>query len=425
MIRVALYGLTGASASAIGFVLGMYATFPSDAAIAFISSQVDHRSQHEYALGAESLGPWWGTGLRFADLTLYTVKRARHAKDQPQTYDRSPLLHCDSLGVRLAPLSFLAGKQGYAFKAEMLDGALSGLYAFSADLVDLSLDIRDLDLTKLGAAGSEATVNLVGSLGGEADLHINLKEMKQSTGVLSLSIEGFGIGAGSKVSGFELPATKFATARVAFDVHDGKMTVTDGTFEGDVITATLSGDVTLNKKMGRSRAKLDIAFTLPEDIQKLADLSPMLKRSKDDEGKYHCSVGGMVSGPSFRCGKGTTPRIGRDGPGSGGLIGDGPTQDNSELSEEERRQRREDRIKERRERLKKRREDQGLTPLENNTRSSAPFEPEDDTLPPMDLPGPAGLNERFRDPEDLGQNLGQDQGDEPVNEQLDQGEEEP
>lgn len=424
MIRVALYGLTGAAASVLGFVLGIYATFPGDAAIAFISSQVDHRSQHEYALGAESLGPWWGTGLRFADLTVYTVKRARHVKDQPQTYDRSPLVHCDSLGIRLAPLSFLTGKQGYAFKAEMLDGALSGLYAFSADLVDLSFDIRDLDLTKLGAAGSEATVNLVGSLGGEADLHVNLKEMKQSTGVLSLSIDGFGIGGGSKVSGFELPETKFTTAKIAFDVHDGKMTVTDGTFEGDVITATVSGDITLNKKMGRSRSKLDIAFTLPEDIGKLADLSPTLKRSKDDEGRYHCSVGGMISAPSFRCGKATTPRVTRDA-SAGGLIGDGATQDNSELSEEERRQRREDRIKERRERLKKRREEQGLTPLGSTDRSSAPFEPGEDTLPPMDLPGPAGLNERFRDPDELGQDLGQDPGDEPVNDQLDQGEEDP
>jgi type II secretion system protein N len=394
MIRLAVYGLTGIVASGVGFIAGLYLTFPSEAAITYLNFQIDKASNHEYSIAADTLGPWWATGLMFENMTVYTVKRARHVRDQPQTYDRAPFVHFDALGVRLAPFSFLTGKQGYSFAADVLSGSIDGVYAFSTDLIDLSFDIDGLDLSKLGAAGPEATFNLLGALVGEADLHLNLKEIKQSSGTMALSINGFAIGPGSKMAGFDLPETKFTTARLSFDVHDGKMSVTDGSFEGDIITGTITGDVTLNKKLGRSRSKLDLGFTLPDDYQKLADLSPTLKRSKDDEGRYHCSIGGTISAPAFRCGKGPAPRV-RETTGmrasDGPLVGSGP--DETELSDEERRTRREERIKERRERLKKRREEQGLTPLGTPDRPSVPFDPAED--------GPPGIDQRFPDPEDM------------------------
>ncbi len=392
MIRLALYALTGAFATTVGFVAGLYVTFPSEAAITFLNYQIDKSSNHEYALGADSLRPWWAMGLSFKNLTVYSVKRARHVRDQPLAYERAPLVHFDSLGVRLAPLSFLTGKQGYSFAAGVLGGAIDGVYAFSTDLIDLSFNIDALDLSKLGASGPEATFNLVGALGGDADMHVNLKEIKQSSGTLALAIEGFAIGPGSKMAGFELPETKFTTAKLSFDLHDGKMSVTEGSFEGDVISATITGDVTLNKKFGRSRNKLDLGFTLPEEFQKLADLSPTLKRSKDDEGHYHCAVGGTLAAPSFRCGKGLAPRV-REGTVGGPLAGQGqgPDDGSDELGDEERRARREERIKDRRERLRKRREEQGLAPLPAPDRPGIPFAPADDA---------PGLDQRFPDPDE-------------------------
>lgn len=403
MMRIALYGLTGTIASTIGFVAGMYLTFPSDAALAFLRYQVDTSSNHEYAIDASRIGPWWAMGLSMDDLTLYTVKKTRKHGDTPAGYERTPMVHFDSLGVRAAPMSFLTGKQGYAFAADLLGGDMDGLYAFSADLINLSFDLSDLDLSKLGATGSDATFNLLGALGGEADLKINLKEIKQSTGTLQLHIDGFGIGEGSKMSGFELPGAKFTTAKLGFEVRDGKMTVTDGTFEGDVISATITGDVTLNKRFARSRNKLDIGFSLPEEFQKLADISPTLKRSKDEEGRYHCSVLGTIASPTFRCGKGPSPRAGR-GDGMVHDMGDGPLAgpggsggDNAELTDEERRKRREDRIKERRERLRMRREQGGGGPQPmGNPDRPMPFDPQEDDG------GPPGLDQRFRDPPDDG-----------------------
>lgn len=401
MIRIALYGLTGTLASTLGFVAGMYLTFPSDAALTFLRHQVDTSSNHEYAIDASRIGPWWAMGLSMDDLTLYTVKKTRKRGDTPAGYERTPMIHFDSLGVRLAPLSFLTGKQGYAFNAELLGGDMGGVYAFSSDLVNLSFDLEDLDLSKLGATGTDASFNLLGALGGEADLKLDLKEIKQSTGTLQLQIEGFGIGEGSKMSGFDLPGAKFTTAKLGFEVRDGKMSVTDGTFEGDVISATITGDVTLNKRFARSRNKLDIGFSLPDEFQKLADLSPTLKRSKDEEGHYHCSILGTIASPTFRCGKGPSPRVGRgDGavrdPGEGPLAGPGGGGDNPELTDEERRKRREDRIKERRERLRKRREEGGGAQAMGNPDRPMPFDPQQEDE------GPPGIDQRFRDPQEDG-----------------------
>lgn len=413
MTRLLIYALTGVVSSTMGFLGGLYFAFPGEAALVFLNYQVDKASNHEYALEADGLGPWWGTGLEFDNLTVYTVKRARHVRDQPQAYERTPLVHFDSLGVRLAPLSFLAGKQGYSFSAAVLEGAIGGVYAFSTDLIDLSFDLDGLDLSTLGNTGSEVVLNMVGSLGGSADLHLNLKEIKQSTGSLALAIEGFGIASGSKVAGFGLPETKFTNARLSFDVHDGKMSVTEGAFAGDIITATITGDVTLNKKFGRSRNKLDIAFTLPDEYSTMADVaSPTLKRSKDADGNYHCSVAGTLAAPSFRCGKAISPRT-REAPlggvrEGGPLVGAAP--DSSELTDEERRARREERIKDRRERLRKRREEQGASPLgATPDRPSVPFDPAVDEGPPMDrrFPDPEDM------PEDLPGDLQLDPGDEP------------
>lgn len=403
MIRLALFGLTGIVGTGIGFMVGLYATFPSEKALEWLAFQVDKNTNHEYAIGAESVHPWWAAGLSFDSLQVYTVKRGRRVKDQPQTWDRTPFVHFESLSIRAAPLSFLTGRQGYAFDAELLGGALDGVYSFSEALVDLSFDLDGLDLAEMGTGSTEVALNLVGQLGGEGDLTLNLKEIKESTGNLAFAIEGFGIAAGSKMSGFDLPVSTFTTAKLGFEVRDGKMTVTEGLFEGDVISATLSGDVTLNKKLSRSRSKLDLGFTLPEELQTLADLVPTLKRSKDADGVYHCNIQGTISAPSFRCGKGMTPKAVRES-ALGGPSDDGPrvlggaTGENSELSDEERRAKREERIKERRERLRKRREEQGSDPLTDPPRLPAvPFGPEDD---------PVGIEDRFQDPPDLPEDFG-------------------
>lgn len=354
MIRWLMWGVGGLAWSALTFFVGFYATFPSSTVASRIEYESVGATDKQFALSMGSVRPW-PTGARATDVTLYGLKRGKRSKDNPDPgYDRSPILTADSLVLRARPIDWAMQKKSIGWGASLLGGSFSGDYAESQAAVDVAFDLDELDLSQLGLSNAERTINLTGLLSGEADLHFDVEDTKQSSGTFSLEATGFGLGDGSTVGGFNLPAAPFTKATIAAEIENGKISIKDGTFEGSIISATLSGDITINKKVMRSRQKLDLAFSLPEEFDQLAQLSPSLKRSKDEEGRYHCSVSGQMFAPSFRCGKTSAKKNTDTGDSSAGNAGGSY---DPEMSDEERRAAREERIKERRERLKKRREE--------------------------------------------------------------------
>ncbi|MDP2309063.1 MAG: type II secretion system protein GspN [Pseudomonadota bacterium] len=362
MIQKLLLGLAALMWGGITFLLGLYVTFPAETARERVVYEFGEWTRGEYALGIGDLALWRLSGVDLDDVTFYTVKKGRKTKDEPAPPPvRQPMLHLDGLAVRAAPLAMLMGKDALAFVAEIYGGALSGQFAQSEAGVEVSFDGGDIDLGRLPVATDQMTLNLLGIASGEADLSFDASDVKNSTGFLKLSFEGLGLGPESAVGGFGLPEVTFGKAGVSFEVKDGKMEVTEGTFESDTLNATLTGDIVLNKKLVRSRNRLELLFSLPEDLDKLAQIAPELKRSRDEDGKYHLAIGGTILAPSVRFSKsGAVGRAGRSAMDGGPLLGeDGPgIQPDFQPSAdpEERRKAREERIRERRARLKERRE---------------------------------------------------------------------
>jgi hypothetical protein len=59
------------------------------------------------------------------------------------------------------------------------------------------------------------------------------------------------------ISGHQWPSAAISGHQVlAFEAHDGKLEVTEGAFESSTLDATVSGDITLNKRLARSRLRL-------------------------------------------------------------------------------------------------------------------------------------------------------------------------
>ncbi len=364
MIRRLLFGLGAVAWGAASFLVGLYVTFPSDVARDRVVYEFGERTKNEYALELGDLALWRLSGATADDVTFYSVKKARRApKDEEKPpAERTPVLRLDTLSIRAAPVAMLVGKQAAAFVAEIYGGAIDGQYSQSESLVEVSFDASDVDLGKLPVETEQLTLNLLGVLAGEADLTFNQTEVKESKGTLKLSFEGLGLGAGSAVAGFTLPEVVFSKAAVAFEVKEGKFEVTEGVFESDTLNAELSGDIVLNKRLARSRNRLELVFSLPEDLDKLAQIAPDLKRSRDEDGKYHMSIGGTVLSPTARFTRASIKRADKDddeGPRPR-LAGDENSPrlgGDAALSDDERREAREKRIQERRERLRKRREE--------------------------------------------------------------------
>ncbi len=374
MIRLMLWSMAGAAWTTLFVGVGLWATFPQDPVRERVEFESVKFTDKQFAVTMASVRPWW-LGLSGSDVTVYSLKKGRKSKDVPKPpYERRPLMTLDALSVRAEPFSYALGKRATAFVAKLLGGAVDGRYSESEAAVDLSFEASGLDLGRLASGDGDDALHLLGVVAADADLHLDTTDVKESSGAMHLAINGFGIGAGSKAGGFGLPEAAFDRAVLTAEIHDGKLEITEGVFEGSVISAVLTGDVSLNKRLSRSRNHLDLAFSLPDEYDELAQLSPTLKRSKDEEGRYHCAISGTFVSPTFRCG-------GRSGKVSGGIGDRGVigSRGGDGIDDETRKKEREARIAERRERLKKKREEAGIEdprPLDEEPRR--PFDAEDD-----------------------------------------------
>ncbi len=366
MVRWLLLLAGCAGASLVGLASGFYVTFPSEEAATY-AEYTFHQKNKDYAIEVGDVRPWWLPGVRATDVTIYTVKRAKRTKDVPKPgMVRVEMARLDALGVRAEVLPLLMGRTSYGFTASLLGGDVSGHFSQAASSTQLSFDADGLDLAKMPIDKGDLVVHLAGRLAGKSNLEFDSEDVKNSTGALDVVFDGLRLDSGTKVMGIELPVVIFTVARVKFEAQEGKLVVTEGTFDGDVLDMTLSGDIALNKKLARSRNRLELAVTLSEDLDRLARIAPMMKRARDDEGVYHFNIGGTIFSPTFRAGRGTgsklalnnadgdAPKFDRPTPGGGGEVSGEADPDEAR---EERKKRREDRIKERRERLKKRREE--------------------------------------------------------------------
>lgn len=361
------------AAAALGGVAGFYLGFPSTAAADFVEYKV-HATNKEYAAEIGSVDPWWFPGGVATDVTFYSVKKARKKVDsEARPLERVKFLHLDALGVRARVIPTLLGKTSFGYRAELLGGSVDGSFTRSDTAMELSFEADGLDLSQAPIQKDDVSVTLGGVVSAAADLVLDTTDVKASSGGLELNFDGLTLGQGSKVMGIELPVVNFTVAKVKMQVNEGKLEVVEGTFDGDQVDMVLSGDISLNKKLERSRNRLTLVVTLPEDLDKLASLAPALKRARDSDGGFHFSIGGTVLSPTFRPGRpSSTKSRGGDDLVRGGdeeptkprlLSGDegGLSEDDPEAAREERRKRREERIKERRERLKKRREEAAQT----------------------------------------------------------------
>lgn len=399
MMRRVAWLIGGGAWGAATFFVGLATTFPEDVARERIAWEVGERTKNEYAVTIGDLSIW---RMALDDVQLYTVKKGRKTKDQPKPpMERTPLLHLDSLGLSIPPLKALAGKEAVAFDARLYEGAIDGTWSRDATETTLVFDAEDVDLAKLDLGGDTNTFNLLGKLEGEGDLTLNTEDVKESSGTLKLSFPGLGLGAGSAVGGFQLPEVVFTKADLAFEVREGKLEVTEGTFESPTLSATVSGDITLNKKLARSRYRLEIAFTLPEDLDQLAQLAGDLKRARDAEGQYHYLVTGTIFQPHARPTRTSASKAGTKDAAPGAprdRLVDGPFAGerdfDPEASDEERRKAREERIRERRERLRKRREERAAKEGDRNAEGPVdrldrePLDREFEDGPDRDLPPP-------------------------------------
>jgi type II secretion system protein N len=353
------------------YSVGVAVSFPGDMLAKRIAYEVQEKSKKEFLVNIADASFAGIGGIGLEDVTLYKSKRGRRSPGEKTTPGRenTELFSVSQIDIRPRLRSLLTGTLMADYGLSIPSGDIEGAFGFDSSKLYIESDTEGIDLSKLPIDLEDGSLDLSGKLSLLADLALDQQEVKQSTGSLSLSVDGLTLNSGT-ISGFTLSETTFSEAVLEMQVADGKATVTKGNFIGDLLEMTVDGYIALNKSLGRSRLNLKIQIRFDDTLDKFAQIA--FKRSRDEDGVYHFRGSGTVTNPRFRADRTHASRSSRanDNDGNGGSILDQNLNDDqgaksrprkvstvSDEEREERREKRRDRLKKRRERMKQRRED--------------------------------------------------------------------
>ena len=362
-----------------------------------VQFEVDRSTGGGIQLVLGDVGAWTLSGLSADDVQLLRTKTSSRKRDSEEEKEPSLLAQFDSIRARVQLMSLLGGSKLLDLKGEGYDGAIELLLGVSGGEGVFEMEAQDLDLSQYPAHLPDGeALQLTGRLQAESDLRIHFEDTEESSGSLRLEIDGFGILN-------EAFADTFSEAVVELEAEDGRLVVNKGKFEGDKISAELSGEIVLKKRISRSKVDLQLKVQLDSSYELLANAAGY-KRARDSEGYYHFKCTGTLD--RRRCRKDTASARGNrrdsssrrdrrrggrrdrdaDGGSAGGGIGDRVRPDESA---EERRERRQERIRERRRKARERRESGGEERLRpdasrSQRRGRRPESEEIDDLDPED-----------------------------------------
>lgn len=401
-----LVPIGGATALA-SFLLGVQLLFPDDEALRYARWKLEDSTRGAWAFDASDLDVTALGSVALDDATLYKLERPRRVRGEQVPGTPSPVLSSPRVSARLELLPLLKGALMVALDADLYGGELDMRVGQDGDERIIAGEVADLDLSRLPLSGDGWVVDATGTGKLVSDLRINTDKIKQSDGTLSLRLENFKI-TGGDVEGFKLEPMVFTEAVLAFKVEDGEAKVTEGRLVSDLLEATITGEITLNKDLRRTRMNLHIQLTLNEQLDKLARFVPTMSDARDDEGVYHFVVSGTVSTARPRADRiaargETRGRPGRVGPGGPmpGMDGGEPFDPEAEQGGDEgdddaaaRRERRLERIRKARERRQREREEQGQDGMLDRGPGMEPMmprggrNPEDEPMDPRDQRDP-------------------------------------
>lgn len=396
-------------------VLGIKLFFPAEAVGQRLVYGVEQASGGSFVLVLDDVGAWTLSGLKADDVQLLRKKkkRGRRAKDDEGP---APTLFAalDNISARVQLLPLLGGAQLITIKGSAYDGSIDGELGLDGQIRVMDLELDDLDLSLYPASLPDGeALQLVGRFNFESDLRLDPDDVDNSTGDIRLEIEDLAVLN-------EAFADSFDEAVIELENEDGKLVIKKGSFQGEKIQAELSGEIQLNKRIGKSRLDIKIQLNLDTSYDLLAKASG-LKKARDSSGVYHFQCTGTLE--RRRCRSDRTAARGKtsqkDRPSRAASSRVDRERDTERFSPdesaEERRERRQERIKKRRERSRERRgrgsNGEGARPDDNRVRRGRrdrdeldEFEPEEppfeDEPPfPDDLPLP-DLQEMDMDMED-------------------------
>ncbi len=282
------------------FLITFFFTFPSDAVVERARWEVSERSNGQYSLELDDLGPWW-LGASATGVKLYSV---------PRSGDPSLALLAKDLRVSASPFSLLSRAPTLSGSITPIDGTLYYSVGTARSEKKGDLKVNGVEISADGFPLMELLLLSGTDAAGTGDLDIDIdidgeESLKGSSG--HVRIEGSGL----SLSELEIPGVGPLGMDIPIDeldidikVDKGNASIKKGEVKSSLLQADLKGNILLASTMERSTLNVEIVLSnLGSDLQNFA---PMLSQAEESPGsktyKFTCS--GTVGNPRCEMGEG-------------------------------------------------------------------------------------------------------------------------
>jgi type II secretion system protein N len=280
------------------FTIALYWTFPYDRVRDYVAYRLSEATGGTVEI--DSLEPAGLSGVEVHDV-LYTPRA--------QTPDAAPIqLRLDDLRAKLSLFGLLFGRRTLSVDAHVDSGSLEGTLQQSGDARELSLNLSQIDLGRMGVGGFLG-LPIKGKGTGTIELHVPKDEVAKITGDVDLDVLGLHIGDGKAklklpgmANGFTLDELNAGKLRLASKIQAGVANLTRCSSDGSDLKLIGKGNIKLADPFGRSRPELDLELKFsPEYKQKsdrtkamfdLISFNPELRRATAPDGTLRVHVGG-------------------------------------------------------------------------------------------------------------------------------------
>jgi type II secretion system protein N len=280
----------------VAFAVALRLTFPVEAVKErFI---LDAAAQG-YQVKLNDMSPSGLLGVRATEVTVVNAEGTRLPLDEL------------SVGVRLLPT--LLGRKAYSFDASLFGGHIAGTTDAGKTAERYVARVRGIDLARAGVVRAATGLDLGGTLSGDVDVTLDLKDPSKSAGTVELQVKDGAI-RGGKVpvpgmeGGLTVPPVKLGTVVAKGALKGGRAEFATLEAKGDDVTVVadqlfvqLQPRLAFSPLSGRVKVRPAEAFWRKEQVAPLKPLVEMgLASARGADGGYGFQLYGTLSKPQGR-----------------------------------------------------------------------------------------------------------------------------
>jgi type II secretion system protein N len=244
------------------FVVCAYLTFPWNALKDRVLTAAS--TQTGWQLTARAMQPSWFTGV-----VLTEVEATPPGGGAPVEIAR--------LVARASLWSLLTGGRGLRAQFEIGRGSVDVDVSQTSDSLSVDGTMEGVEAALVGDMKALTGLPLLGSLGADIDVRLDLEDPTKSEGTIELTGTELELGKGGQVKGIPVPELSLGSLDWNLEIAGGQVRFEQERLSGGELTATVDGAITLAKPFERSTLNLSASMEPTEALVQRAPLTSILK----------------------------------------------------------------------------------------------------------------------------------------------------